>query len=183
VALEQIIPTETMHPPRYKGTEASNEKCNNMVTIMRITSIIATTRRNPMCFDSKGRNGHASAHKTPQRIYENRKIMMPAVEGEFLIYFPRMWGLFLRIISGENIDHVLIGKRRWWWSFVTIVPINTIRTSYVLRLIPPQAIGNAGQRNYCQGVDFEKGCGKVLDPTGDKLKDEPCQLQNGDSFG
>jgi hypothetical protein len=79
-----------MHPPRYKGTEASNEKCDDMVTIMRIIIIIATIRWNPMFFDSTGRNGHTSAHKTPQGIYENRKIIMPATQGEFFVFFPRM---------------------------------------------------------------------------------------------
>jgi hypothetical protein len=61
--------------------------------------------------------------------------------------------------------------------------MNSIRTSHILRLVPPQAIGNAGKRNYSQRVDFEKGYGKVLDVTGDKLEDEPPQLQNSDSFG
>lgn len=61
--------------------------------------------------------------------------------------------------------------------------MNDMRTSYVLQLLPPQAIGNAGQNSYTQGVNFKQCHWEVLGIAGDELDDEPQQLKNSDAFG
>jgi len=61
--------------------------------------------------------------------------------------------------------------------------MNNVRNSCVLRLIQPEAIGNAGHNNYTQGVDFKQCHREILDATGDELEDEPHQLKNGNTFG
>jgi hypothetical protein len=59
--------------------------------------------------------------------------------------------------------------------------MNNIGTSYVLWLLPPKGIGNTGQSDYAQGVNFEQCYWEALGSTGDELDDEPHKLKDSDA--
>jgi hypothetical protein len=60
--------------------------------------------------------------------------------------------------------------------------MNRTRTTNILRLFPPPTIGNGGQSDHSQGVDFKQRNRKVLGITGGDLENEPHNLENGNAF-